>query len=94
MIAASAAKKTRIAPDPGAAETEVSGPEGPVGTGVRDEPALAVCIARSDREAASTGDQGELGWIATGATPLAPAAAFRTRRSAGAAGVSAVAEAV
>ena len=40
-IAASAAKKTSSAPDPGAAETEVSNPSWPLGpgaVGVRDDP--------------------------------------------------------
>jgi hypothetical protein len=97
MIAASAAKKTSIAPDPGAAETDVrspSGPEGPAGAGVRDESALAVCVVRSPRGATIAGCQGGLGSSVAltprpGTFATAPAA-----RDAGARGPSAAARTV
>ncbi len=85
MIAASAAKKTSIAPDPGAAETEVtnpSGPLGPVGAGLRDESALAVCGVRSAREARSADGQSELGSIAAVASRPGPVATAPTSRDA------------
>ena len=98
MIAASAAKKTSIAPDPGAAETDVrspSGPQGPVGAGGRDESALAVCVVRSARGATFAGCQVELGSSSVAITPPPGIVATAlAARDAGVRGLSTVAKTV
>jgi hypothetical protein len=97
MIAASAAKKTSIAPDPGAAETNVrspSGPEGPAGAGVRDESALTICVVRSARGATLADGQGELGSSVALTPRPGTFAAAPAARDAGARGLSAAAKTV